>query len=86
MTHRCKDCGSFNVVETETYQVWCREGIMLRNRVLHIWIENEMYFAKLERKLPKVVGYGREKIESVDNLRLALAEYKIELLGEKFDD
>lgn len=86
MTHRCKDCGSFNVVETEVYFVWCREGTMLRNRILHIWIENDWYYARLEKPSPDVVGFGKGKIEAVIYLKEALAPHKIELLGRSFDD
>ena len=85
MTHRCKDCGSFNVVETETYHVWCREEAMIRNRVLHIWIENNWYYARLEYP-PDVVGFGKGKMEAVMYLVEALAPHKIELLGRTFDE
>jgi hypothetical protein len=68
---KCKCCGSTEIIETEDYQAWFREGTMLRNRTVSVWRDGEMFgggerwFANCPEKSLSAVSKGATQLEAL---------------------
>lgn len=88
--NKCINCGSTEIINTEDYFAYFREGDMLRQRVISVYqnLNNEPkgYIASCQELSQTTTAIGETELEAINNLGMLLKEmFKVELLGKKID-
>lgn len=86
--NKCRGCGSIDIIETEDFHGYFREGEWIRLRVINVWRDppNEYYVASCPEKSPEIAGTGNTELDAIISLGERLQFFgKGELLGNKLD-
>jgi len=87
---KCNNCGSLDVVHTEDYQAYFREGDYIRLRMIHVWNnvnDNErMFYASCPELSKSTVVEATDRLIAMKSLGESLKRMKnVELLGNKLE-
>ena len=91
MSYLCENCHSTNIIETDDYEAYFREGEWIKLRLIHVWsvansAEN-VFFATCPELHSKAIGRGNTELEAISQLGelIHIESPRVALLGERIE-